>query len=103
MCGPAGRWLGAACLVCGLLAEGARAGGADDGSRLAEYFGFLPLEVYKLDTRIAGLVARDLDGDKADDIIVSNNARSRIDVLLTSKKGTDDAATPAFLKSEINE
>jgi len=59
--------------------------GADE-SRLGDYFGFLPLEIYKLDTRINNLLLEDLDGDKIDDIVVVNNARSRIDMLLSGKK-----------------
>ena len=54
--------------------------------KLADYFGFLPLEIYKLDARISNLLVRDLDGDKIDDIVVVNNARSRIDLLLSTKK-----------------
>ena len=63
-----------------------------DESRLGDYFGFLPLEIYKLDTRISNLLLVDLDGDKTDDIVVINNARSRIDMLLSGKKATDGAA-----------
>ena len=59
--------------------------GADE-PRLADHFGFLPLEVYKLDNRINGLLVRDLDGDKVEDIAVINNARSRIDLLLSTRK-----------------
>ena len=62
--------------------------GADE-SRLGDYFGFLPLEIYKLDTRINNLLLEDLDGDKIDDIVVVNNARSRIDMLLSGKKADD--------------
>lgn len=50
---------------------------------LAAYYGFLPLEIYKLDARIGGLVVRDLDGDKTEDIAVVNNGRSRVDLLLS--------------------
>jgi len=64
------------------LAAGAARG---DEPRLADYFGFKPLEVYKLDDRIANLIVRDLDGDKIDDIAVANNGRSRIDLLLSTK------------------
>ena len=62
-----------------------------DESRLGDYFGFLPLEIYKLDTRISNLLLEDLDGDKIDDIVVVNNARSRIDMLLSGKKAGDGA------------
>lgn len=67
-----------------------------DEPRLADYFGFLPLEVYKLDPRMGNLILKDLDGDKTDDIVVVNNGRSRIDLLLSSKKaGSDTATAPA--------
>ena len=61
---------------------------APSAPKLADYFGFLPLELYKLDNRIGNLLLKDLDGDKIDDIIVSNNGRSRIDLLLSTKKPT---------------
>jgi hypothetical protein len=67
-------------------------------SKLADYFGFLPLELYKLDTRIGNLTLKDLDGDKVDDIIISNNGRSRIDLLLSTKKPADDKASRPFRK-----
>ncbi len=67
-------------------------------SKLADYFGFLPLELYKLDTRIGNLLLKDLDGDKVDDIIVSNNGRSRIDLLLSTKKPALDKASRPFRK-----
>jgi hypothetical protein len=56
-----------------------------DEPRLAEFFGFLPLEIYKLDPRINNLLLRDVDGDKVADVIVVNNGRSRIDLLLSGK------------------
>ncbi len=77
------------------------AGGADE-PRLADYFGFLPLEVYKLDSRIGNLLLKDLDGDKTLDIIAVNNGRSRIDLLLSGKKEDGDPA-PRVLTNETNE
>jgi len=71
--------------------------------KLADYFGFLPLEVYKLDTRLSNLLVADLDGDKTGDVIVSNNSRSRIDLLLSTKTPASDESTPPFLKPEVNE
>ena len=71
-------------------------GKAADDVRLADYYGFLPVEVYKLDNRIGNMVTRDLDGDKVADIAVSNNARSRIDLLLSSRKPGDDEPQPAL-------
>jgi len=86
-------------LTLALLGATARA----DEPRLAEYFGFQALEVYKLDTRIGNLLVRDLDGDKAADIAVANNGRSRIELLLSGKKGAEVNETPAFLKPEVNQ
>ncbi len=67
-------------------------------SKLADYFGFLPLELYKLDNRIANLQLTDLDGDKTSDVMVSNNGRSRIDLLLSTKKPDDDKNVLPFRK-----
>ncbi len=86
-------------ILAGLVPAGAR---GDEG-RLADYFGFLPLEVYKLDKRLSNLQVRDLDGDKTDDVIVVNNGRSRIDFLMSKKPkdGADDV--PVLLKTEVND
>ena len=48
--------------------------------------------------RIGNLQLKDLDGDKVDDIIVTNNGRSRIDLLLSTKKADDDKASRPFRK-----
>lgn len=74
-----------------------------DEPRLADYFGFLPLEVYKLDPRVGNLLLKDLDGDKTDDIIVVNNGRSRIDLFLSTKKGDGDGATTPAEDQEPNQ
>src|SRR5438128_241220 len=71
-----------------------------DEPRLAEYFGFLPLEIYKLDARIGGVLVRDLDGDKVGDIAVINNGRSRIDLLLSGAKAAEDESSP---RTEANQ
>jgi FG-GAP-like repeat len=60
-----------------------------DEPRLAEFYGFQPLEIYKLDPRIKGLLVRDFDGDKIDDVAIVNNGRSRIDLLLSGKSAAD--------------
>jgi len=69
-----------------------------DAPKLADYFGFQPIEIYKLERRIGNLMIRDLDGDKTGDIIVGNNARSRIDLLLSSKRPADEAESRPFRK-----
>jgi hypothetical protein len=92
---PYTRWIGLALV----LAVTFSAHGADE-PRLAEYYGFKPLEIYKLDPRIMGVQICDLDGDKVGDILVINNGRSRIDLLLSSK-GPAEGDEPAA-KGEPN-
>ena len=90
----ASGWRLGAALWIGLAWAGAPAARADE-PKLAEYFGFKPLEIYKLDARISNLVVRDLDGDKVDDVAVVNNGRSRIDLLLSGKGPADGPAPGA--------
>jgi hypothetical protein len=70
--------------------------------RLGDYFGFQPLEIYKLERRIGNLMIKDLDGDKTGDIIVGNNARSRIDLLLSGKRPAEEIQDRPF-RTEVNE
>jgi hypothetical protein len=94
--------VGGVLVVAGVLGGAVPAHAAEpklDEPRLAEYFGFLPLEIYKLDARISNLLVRDLDGDKIEDIIVVNNGRSRIDLLLSGKAPTESEPSAS---QEIN-
>ena len=75
---------------------------SDDPVRLPDYFGFLPVEVYKLDNRIGSVITCKLDEDKAEDIAIVNNARSRIDLLLTGKSASGDDDAPEG-KKEVND
>jgi hypothetical protein len=72
-----------------------------DEPRLGDQYGFLPPEIYKLEDRIAGLIVRDLDGDGIGDITVIDNARSRIDLLL-STGGAGAGAAPEAARTEAN-
>lgn len=67
-----------------------------DDARLADFYGFLPAELYKLDDRITGLTIVDLDGDKVDDVAVADNGRSRIDLLLSTKGPADDEGAAGY-------
>ena len=101
---PLGRWFGLIVVTVTLCLSnsGSQAFGTDDEPKLADYFGFLPLEIYKLDPRISNLMVKDLDDDTVGDIVVSNNSRSRIEILLSGKPKSAAAAVP-FPKPEINE
>jgi len=86
-----------ACLGIGAAGVG-DASAQEAKPRLADYFGFLPLELYKLEHRIGNLTLADVDGDKVADVIVADNARSRIDLLLSSPRPADAAADRPFRK-----
>ena len=96
-------WVGIGVVAVGLVGAGSGGARAADEPRLAEYFGFLPLEIYKLDARINNLLLRDLDGDGVDDIVVANNGRSRIDILLSGKDPADEAKETAKDKDKAKE
>lgn len=81
---------------------GGRAEEAAEKPKLADYFGFLPLELYKLDYRIGNLSVADFDGDGTADVLVANNARSRLDLLLSSKRPEGEAESRPF-RAEVNE
>ncbi|WP_165252716.1 FG-GAP repeat domain-containing protein [Paludisphaera soli] len=91
------------CACLGIGAAGAGRATAEEGApaakpRLADYFGFLPLELYKLEYRISNLTLADVDGDKIQDVIVADNARSRIDLLLSTEKPAEAADARPFRK-----
>ncbi|SVE30542.1 uncharacterized protein METZ01_LOCUS483396, partial [marine metagenome] len=50
-------------------------------SPLGQYFGFQPIEIFKLELRSSNLVARDIDRDGLVDLVVADNSHSRIDFL----------------------
>ncbi len=88
-----------AAFVCLVVGPGA-AGAATDTNR----FGFTGPEIFPLDSQISQLRVADLDGDGLNDLVVVNNARSRINLLYnqTGKTNVLQKAKPA-LKRELNE
>jgi hypothetical protein len=67
-------------------------------------FGFAGPESYPIDSQISQLHVADLDGDGLNDIIVVNNARSRINLLYNQTGKTNLAAKPKLEgKRELNE
>jgi hypothetical protein len=67
-------------------------------------FGFAGREIFPIDSQISQLHVADLDGDGLNDIIVVNNARSRINLLYNQTGKTNLTAKPKPTgKSEPNE
>ncbi len=72
--------LGAMLLVV-LLLCGGEASCAAPQLDLSQYFGFEPLEIFKLEHRSASLRAGDLNHDGLTDLVLIDNSHSRIDLL----------------------
>jgi hypothetical protein len=66
-------------------------------------FGFTGPEVFPIDSQISLLHAADLDGDGLNDLIVVNNARSKINLLYNQTGKTNNAAAKPAMKRELNE
>ena len=67
-------------------------------------FGFSGPEIFPIDSLISQLHVADFDGDGLNDILVVNNARSRINILYNQTGKTNTPSKPAgFDRREINE
>lgn len=62
---------------------------ADEKPRLADYYGFKPLELFKLSDRSSNMLAADMNGDKLNDLVLIDNSNSRIDIL-QQRTGNED-------------
>lgn len=86
-------WLNGPCLVV-----------AADAPLSASGFGFKGPETFPIDNFIGNLRAADLDGDGLTDLIIANNARSKISLLYNQTGKTNaDARPSARVKRELNE
>jgi hypothetical protein len=66
-------------------------------------FGFTGPEIFPIDPAIGLLHAADLDGDGLNDLIVVNNARSKINLLYNQTGKTNLAAARPATKRELND
>lgn len=71
---------------------------------LANRFGFGGPEIFPIDNAIGLLQAADLDGDGLKDLVVVNNARSKINLLYNQTGRTNlSVGTKATIRRELNE
>jgi VCBS repeat protein len=61
---------------------------------LARHFGFGPLEIFKLDHGITQLRTTDINADGLTDMVIANNKKSTIEVLLQRATPPDEADEP---------
>ncbi len=88
-------WGVLACAACVATARG--------GSGETNTFGFTGPEIYPLDSAITLLHAADMDGDGLNDLIVVNNARSKINILYNRTGKTNTPPADDGQKKEINQ
>ncbi len=72
------------CLACMLFQTAAlhAAEPKPDESDRSQYYGFKPLEIFKLELRSANMLSGDLNHDGRADLILVDNSHSRLDVLV---------------------
>lgn len=74
---------------------------ADDSA--SGNFGFAGKEIFPVENQISQLKAADLDGDGLQDMIVVNNARSKITILYNQTGKTNATQSSKKIKRELNE
>ncbi len=72
----------------------------DDMTDLSGQYGFLPLEIFKLEERSGNLLAADMNADGLLDLVAVDNSHSRIDLLI-QRRSPEDA--PKTTPNEVNE
>ena len=72
----------------------ARAAGDDaEPVNLGDYYGFGPLEIFKLEFRSHSMLAGDFNSDGRGDLAIVDNSHSRIDVLLQRESPPEEGAS----------
>ena len=91
------RKLSAAILACGALLP-------VWGDNVTNRFGFGGPEIFPIENQIAQAKCADMDGDGLNDLVLVNNARSKITLLFNQTGKTNDPSLLADrAKREINE
>lgn len=91
-------------IFVGLLLFANHGFAATPGEAITNRFGFAGKEIFPIDYQISQLRAADLDGDGLTDLVVVNNARSKITLLYNQTGKTNLTDKPTIsLKRELNE
>jgi FG-GAP-like repeat len=87
------------CIVLMSFFAGSAAFG--DDSPLAQYYGFLPVEIFKLADRSGNLLSGDFNHDGLADLVLVDNGHSRIDLLIQRKEPPAESAKPVG-RTDVN-
>lgn len=90
------RWSGAVCFLAVALSVGR-------GEASTNRFGFTGPEIFPIENGIGMMQAADLDGDGLKDLVVVNNARSKITLLYNQTGKTNVTNQKAAIKREVND
>lgn len=91
-------------ILGGLLAFVAGAVAAEEGvapPRLGDYYGFGPLEIFKVENRSHSMIAGDFNSDGRTDLACVDNSHSRIDLLLQRETSPEEAPAPPLDVNEL--
>ncbi len=100
-----GRTIGKSLLTCSLILAWtatplfAEDAATDDQISLADYYGFDPIEIFKLEERSQGMVAGDVNHDGKTDLVLIDNSHNRLDLLVQQDPKSDDETGP----KDVNE
>ena len=73
-------------------------------NRLAQYYGFGPMEILKLQWKIGDPVITDINADGLNDLIFTNNRKARIDLLLQKKNfDPNENITIDIIDEDVND
>jgi hypothetical protein len=100
------RWVscfaGVGSMAVVIMAMIAGIGLADDDSPLAQYYGFKPVEVFKLADRSGNMLTGDLNHDGLTDLILVDNSHSRLDLLLQRKEQPGKKKETPVGRTDVN-
>jgi len=91
-------WIAAACVATATFASA-----ATNPPAVTTDFGFSGKEVYPIDNYTALLQAADFNGDGKTDLILVNNARSKLNLLINQTGETNQVEAMPAVKRELNE
>ena len=72
-----------------------------DDTTLSQYYGFRPIEVFKLSERSSNLLSGDLNHDGLADLILVDNSHSRLDMLIQRKEAPKTKDRPVG-RTDVN-